>query len=435
MKNGNEKIINQERAEETALNNIKKLYHEMLQSVSSNQEYRDKISAELLELQQEDGTWRVIENIHFPTDIRVEYVLIPTYYATAALMAYMNKGGELNEKEKDCLKIGLHAAVERKLNGSGYESTSYKLKALAVYKAAGLYEWMNRFGDQSPEFSDMVRDIIGGFQIGLMTGRTYSDWNVNFEKDFRKEVSDYEEALIPWVWYAAYGSNLSKERFMRYIERCTDQSKPEDDRRFEFPYDITFAGTAVSWGNKGKAFLDDSKEGKALGRIYKVSRSQFEEIQNMEGPDYTKKIHLGWEEGIPVYTFTAEEITNENNSPSADYIEVILQGLRETYPEKSDLALQVYLFSHNVMTGEDKSILSFIRNNAHGVSIQQIVDEPGHPCLTNVRKSIKKLLSWQLIKQDSRNRRAGARTQDRDAVFYTKKENRDLIDVLLIIVR
>ena len=426
---------NQENATRNALNHIKDLYNSMLTAAPSDGDYRCKIAKELFRLQREDGAWRVIEDLKAPMDIRVAYIYEPTYYATAALMAFMNANGEMNEAEKEYLRNGLKIAAERQLNGSGYEATRGRLEALAIYKAAGLYEWMNRFGEQYPDFSDMIRKVISDFQAALMTGRTFSDWEVDFKEEFSKEVADYEEAMIPWVWYAAYGSNISRERFMRYINGCADRSAPLEDRRFVLPYDIPFAGRASNWGNQGKAFLDDSKSGMALGRIYMISRGQFEEIQRKEGRDYTKRICLGAEEGTPVYTFTTDRLPAAKNSPSADYLEVILQGLKETYPEKSELALRVYLFSHNVMSSDDRNILKYIRCSEHGVSLQQIAEAPECPCLTKARSSAAKLVSWGLIKQDTRSLRAGVRIRDRAAVFYTRKENRDLIDILLLTVR
>lgn len=426
---------NQENATWNTLNHIKGLYDSMLAAAPCDEDYRCKIAKELFHLQREDGAWRVIEDLRAPMDIRVAYIYEPTYYATAAIMTFMNANGEMNKEEKESLTKGLKVAAERQLNGSGFEATRGRLEALAIYKAAGLYEWMNRFGEQYPDFSDMIRKVINDFQIALMTGRTFSDWEVDFKEEFSKEVVDYEEAMIPWVWYAAYGSNISRERFMRYINGCADCSAPLEDRSYEFPYDITFAGRASSWGNQGKAFLDDSKNGMALGRIYKISRAQFEEIQRKEGRDYTKRICLGVEEGIPVYTFTTDQLPAVNNSPSADYLEVILKGLIETYPKKSELALRVYLFSHNVMSSDDRNILNYIRCSEHGVSLQQIADAPECPCLTKTRSSVKKLASWGLIKQDTRSLRTGDRMQDRAAVFYTRKESRDLIDILLLTVR
>ena len=426
---------NQTMTYESAEKNIEGLYQMMLGAAADEGQYRDKIFRELMNLQREDGSWAVIEDTKAPSDIKVAYIFTPTYYATAAIMAYMNAGGILNEEEKVCMEKGLHIAAKRSLNGAGYEAVRSKLNTLSVYKAAGMYEWMKKFGDQYPEFSDMIRREIRGFQLGLITGRTYSDWNIDFSEEFHKEVDDYDRAMDPYVWYAAYGSNISRERFMRYIMDCSDKSEPAEDRRYEFPHDITFAGRAANWSNKGKAFLDDSRKGMALGRIYKIRRSQLDEIQRKEGPDYTKIICLGYEEGIMVYTFTTANMPAESSTPSAEYIDVILKGLKETYPERSELALRAYLFSRNVLSREDRSVLSYIRSGRHGVSLEEITDGSEGLCITKVRKSVRELAALGLIKQDGRSRRTGYRMQDRKAIFYTREENRDLIDILLFVGR
>ena len=116
-------------------------------------------------------------------------------------------------------------------------------------------------------------------------------------------------------------------------------------------------------------------------------------------------------------------------------MDVILKGLMETYPERSELALRVYLYSRNVLSKDDRDILSYIRGSAHGVSLQDIAEDPECPCLTKARKSVKQLIELGLIRQDGRSVRAGDRIRDREAVFYTRKESRDLIDILLLAVR
>ena len=155
----------------------------------------------------------------------------------------------------------------------------------------------------------------------------------------------------------------------------------------------------------------------------------------MEGHDYNKRLSFEYVEDIPVYAFTAEELPQERKSPSAVYFEVFLKGLKETYPEKSELSLQVYLFSCGAVETEDMCVLSFIWKSDHGVSLQTMADAAECPCITHVRKSVKKLLDFHLIKQDSRSQRAGNQVQDTEAVFYTRKEKRDIIDTLLVILR
>ena len=64
------------------------------------------------------------------------------------------------------------------------------------------------------------------------------------------------EKEMKYIWYACYGSNINRSRFMDYIEGCTDTTPPVEDRPFEFDHPVFFAGKSLRWGGKGKAFLD-----------------------------------------------------------------------------------------------------------------------------------------------------------------------------------
>lgn len=117
---------------------------------------------------------------------------------------------------------------------------------------------------------------------------------------------------------------------MRYINRCTDETPPEESRAFHIPYNIYFAKYTSKWEG-AKAFLDISKPGFAYGRIYKITKEQYEEVKRMEGPDYRQKVDLGYVDDIPVYSFTDTKTNYDNNNPSDKYCNIILDGLIETY--------------------------------------------------------------------------------------------------------
>ncbi|MBQ3392781.1 MAG: HTH domain-containing protein [Lachnospiraceae bacterium] len=415
-----------------AVDTIKNLYHEMLDTSFSDSAYRSKLAAELFRLQREDGSWSAIDDVHAPADIRVGFVFFPTYYATAALLFRMNRDGLPAEKEMTCLKKGLQIAMQRNLAGSGFTATREQLEALTIYKDAGLYRWMRAYGERFPAFSGMIEGLIAGFRDALSTGRTFSDWDEDFKEEFQKEVSDYEEEMNPEVWYAAYGSNLCLERFMKYIDKCADKTPPKASDTYKFPFNIFFAGRSRTWNGGGTAFLDDSREGFAFGRIYKISRGQLDDIQQMEGANYTRRLLLGEKDDLPIYTFTTENPHLTRNTPSAEYLAVIEKGLAETYPWLSALSLQVYLYSRSILDDNDRKILSCLRSSEHGLSLQELTDRTS--CnITTVRASVKKLRMLCLIRQDGRSIRAGSRASDREAVFYTQKDMRELIDILLVI--
>ena len=78
---------------------------------------------------------------------------------------------------------------------------------------------------------------------------------------------------------------------MGYIRRCTDPATPAESRAFTLPFDLYFAADSKTWGpGHGVAFIDDAKTGICHGRIYRISRSQFSQIRQMEGAKYTKLI-------------------------------------------------------------------------------------------------------------------------------------------------
>lgn len=152
------------------------------------------------------------------------------------------------------------------------------------------------------------------------------------------------------VWYASYGSNLHRDRFLTYIkggkpegstrtyDGCTDKSEPAGDIPIRFagarPH---FALTSRVW-HGGIAFLDNPKgeTSHGLGRAYDISIDQFDEVVAQENGLSTKWasevplkevlttgrsvvgegtyetiLHIGDYDGAPVLTFTAPFSTRE----------------------------------------------------------------------------------------------------------------------------
>lgn len=199
------------------------------------------------------------------------------------------------------------------------------------------------------------------------------------------------------VWYASYGSNLMRARFLTYIQGglapgaarpqigCTDSTLPRAERRILLHHDLYFSRASSQWEDGGVAFVQGgvSEEARTLGRMYLVAASQFEEIFLQEnglreyadgiridydgilqdGPRvavdgwYGKIIPLGEEGGFPILTFTAPEDPEPNslNPPGPKYLTTIVKGLQESYPLSPDAVLE-YLAPtpgiQGLMTGE-----------------------------------------------------------------------------------
>lgn len=147
------------------------------------------------------------------------------------------------------------------------------------------------------------------------------------------------------VWYAGYGSNLSKNRFMRYTKGgvCRENGKEysgctidhlisnEEDRAW-FPGRMYFGNKSGTWNHKGVAFYDPNASGRTFMRMFKVTRQQLREIQGQEGPSanwYGRIQALGIHaDGCPIYTLTSET-RRPANVPDETYLSLIIRALIE----------------------------------------------------------------------------------------------------------
>ena len=67
-----------------------------------------------------------------------------------------------------------------------------------------------------------------------------------------------------YVWYACYGSNINRERFMRYINWCSDTTPPMEDRPWEAEDGLTNGAISEA------THLGDDKERKVIESLLKL---------------------------------------------------------------------------------------------------------------------------------------------------------------------
>jgi hypothetical protein len=186
------------------------------------------------------------------------------------------------------------------------------------------------------------------------------------------------------VFYAAYGSNLSAERFACYIAGGTapgarralpgarDRRQPESWRALRVPGRLYFSGHSQTWGG-APAFFEPTVPAEHPGaevfaRAWRLGWDQLEDVMAQEsgrhptaldvepgavvegfsvraGPGrYDRLVCLGTLEGLPVLTCTAvglpEAVTPA--APSLEYLAHIIIGLREAF-DLDDPAIVDYL--------------------------------------------------------------------------------------------
>ena len=190
------------------------------------------------------------------------------------------------------------------------------------------------------------------------------------------------------VWYACYGSNIMYERFLCYIQGgtfyannkphdgCPDKAPPHSSKPIIIPYEMYFGNKSKWWNNSGVAFLDTSRKGITLGRMYLITEEQYKNIWKDEGKSdnwYNKEISLGEFEGCPIKTFTNSERRDENilnrlyDTFDGDYISKNDDGsydLSVTIPEEEWVYGYILSFGSNAEVLEPEHIREIIKTRA-----------------------------------------------------------------------
>ncbi|MEM9565418.1 MAG: histone deacetylase [Actinomycetota bacterium] len=172
------------------------------------------------------------------------------------------------------------------------------------------------------------------------------------------------------VWYAAYGSNLLRARFLTYLRGgpvpgsgrtqhgARDPADPLDDRAYRLSRELLFAGRASGWGDGGVCFVEPATvdpDG-CLGRAWLITDEQLADVWAQEngktsGPAVdvealaageTGDFGSGWYrylepigelDGHPVATFTfaPDEGGPPGNAADVSYLTIMGLGLAEAW--------------------------------------------------------------------------------------------------------
>jgi hypothetical protein len=174
------------------------------------------------------------------------------------------------------------------------------------------------------------------------------------------------------VWYVSYGSNLNRARFLTYLQGgrvagndlvhkgCTDPSPPVDDVALELPHSLYFAGWSdgVRGGTSAGFITLAAQAPSALARAYLIAQAQFLEVVRQENANltdvedfdvtlerarqsghtrmlpsgtYSELIYCGERDGHAMLSFTASGDRTDFRAPSAAYLRVIGNGLKECH--------------------------------------------------------------------------------------------------------
>jgi succinyl-diaminopimelate desuccinylase len=194
-----------------------------------------------------------------------------------------------------------------------------------------------------------------------------------------------------YVWYATYGSGLSKENFMcmirggtlegstRTYDGCIDKSAPLRDTFMYLPYALYFSGECVAWGGGHVCVMPEPSPGAhTIARAYLVTIQQFEQLAGQQNQrsiatrlpikeamqkghatmyngesDYDELVYCGERDGYPIFTVTATKAHMPYVAPSEAYAKLLLKGLSENAQLSKADAVE-YLYSTPGVAGNIK---------------------------------------------------------------------------------
>jgi hypothetical protein len=169
------------------------------------------------------------------------------------------------------------------------------------------------------------------------------------------------------VWYAAYGSNVDRQRFLTYLTGgpvagaadwqvgARDPTPPREERPYRFSRPVRFALHSRRWDG-AIALLDHQVAAPgALGRRYLITAAQLadvvaqenrrpttdlplaeltrDEVHALSDRTYDGLLLVDHDGGVPVVTFTfpRDPVALTAAAPSAAYLGTIARGIRDTH--------------------------------------------------------------------------------------------------------
>ncbi|KAL8170675.1 hypothetical protein V2J09_022479 [Rumex salicifolius] len=256
-----------------------------------------------------------------------------------------------------------------------WPSLGNELPENMMSQTASAHQLLDLSSDSGSEKLEVSEDIIQSLSELKMNNQGQNDKTPSI---WRKELKEID------VWYATYGSNMCKARFLCYIEggqvegmqrSCSgsaDKTPPKETMWKAVSHRLFFGRDHThTWGPGGVAFLhpESNAEDKAYVSMYRITLEQFNDIlhkENISSYDmssplfdvkdlehirtnqsasldaikqgwYHNVVYLGEERGIPIITMTCELSDVENFksgkvaqcAPPLEYANTLIRGLVE----------------------------------------------------------------------------------------------------------
>lgn len=271
---------------------------------------------ELLMFQDVDGSFKLFDTYKVPSDVRVDFCYMPTYFGSAILMKeYLNGKKYIAPQLERALKASLRCGFL----GHGYEAEKERIDAIKVLIKGGLCRFLETERENCPEFHNKVNNIVHRYNSCLLRGDDYMKgfWNEDYSLPWQEIVNQLK---LDKRLYVAYGSNMDKTQMEI---RCPGAKVL--GRTYLENWMLTLPHYANIERSKGK---------RTPALIWEITSKNEKVLDRYEGyPECYDKIDIiicvdGKRMSAMAYVMT-DEYKKCDKKPRSGYINQILQGYRD----------------------------------------------------------------------------------------------------------
>jgi len=271
---------------------------------------------ELLLFQDVDGSFKLLDTYRVPSDARVDFCYMPTYYGTAILMKEYLIGKRYIVSE---LKRALKASLRCGFLGHGYEPEIGRIDAIKVFIKGGLRKFLETEREICPEFHNKVNNIVHRYNSCLLRGDDYTKgiWNEDYSLAWQEIV---DQLKLDKRLYVAYGSNMDKTQMEK---RCPEAKVL--GKTYLNNWTLTFPHYATIKRSKGKKTpalvweITSENEGELDHyEAYPKCYDKFDIIVSVDGKRMTAMAYI-----------MTDEYERCDKEPRSGYIDQIVQGYRD----------------------------------------------------------------------------------------------------------
>ena len=138
------------------------------------------------------GSWALVPNDDgMDSDARVDFIIEPTYIATATLTRYIidyPSSCTFDEKYRKVLQDGMVFCTHRKLQGHGYESDDGAIKALTILSLGKIPLFLMRYPNFCPKLKRTIDDVANNMALRLENGTALGCWGNDYSSGFRSAL-------------------------------------------------------------------------------------------------------------------------------------------------------------------------------------------------------------------------------------------------------